>query len=149
MTPTEARDLDILTDVTRTLIDSHKGYETCVEAVDDAYALRKTFAERAAARDALIKEFQAEIAVLGGDAPTTGSVVGAAHRAWTGFKTLFADDEKAAIASVDEGEEFLAESIEDKLGDARLAPRTRELLIKAHASARDGERFASALDEAL
>ena len=149
MTPATAPDLDILIDVTRTLIDSHKGYETCVEAVEDSHALRKSFAERAAARSALIAEFQAEIRALGGEAPTAGSVVGVAHRAWTTFTTLFADDEKAAIEAVDDGEEFLAERIEDKLGDTRLAPRTRDLLQRAQTSAREGERFAEALDKAL
>ena len=149
MTSSAANDLLVLQDITRTLIDSHQGYETCVDAVEDNYALRRSFQDRAEARSRLIGEFQAEIAALGGEAPTAGSIVGAAHRAWTSFTTLFADDEKAAIEAVDDGEEFLAEKIEDKLGDTRLSPRTRELLQRAQQSAREGERFADALDKAL
>ena len=149
MTPQTARDIGVLNDVTQTLIDSHKGYETCVEAVGTNAALSKAFRDRADARSALIREFQTAVQTLGGTPATSGSVVGAVHRAWTSFTTLFADDEKAAIEAVDDGEEFLAETIEDKLGDTRLMPATRELLVKAHESAREGERFADALDNAL
>ncbi|WP_298916625.1 PA2169 family four-helix-bundle protein [uncultured Algimonas sp.] len=143
------KDIDILNDVTKVLIDSHKGYETCVEVSDDSYALQSNFRERAERRAGLIREFQAEVQKLGGAPSTAGSVAGAAHRAWTSFTTLFADDEKAAIEAIDDGEEFLADKIEDVLKDEALQPRTRELLQKAHADAREGERFADALDNAL
>ncbi|MGB3455594.1 MAG: PA2169 family four-helix-bundle protein [Litorimonas sp.] len=145
-----ANDIDVLNDVTKTLIDSHKGYETCVEASDDSYALQSNFQERAQRRAELIREFQAEVQTLGGQPSTSGSVAGAAHRAWTSFTTLFADDEKAAIEAIDDGEEFLADKIQAELEtNTTLAPRTRELLQKAHADAREGERFADALDKAL
>ncbi|MEM7729636.1 MAG: PA2169 family four-helix-bundle protein [Pseudomonadota bacterium] len=144
-----ANDIDVLNSVTKTLIDSHKGYETCVEAADDSYALQSNFQERALRRAELIREFQAEVQKLGGEPSTAGSVAGAAHRAWTSFTTLFADDEKAAIEAIDDGEEFLADKIEAELETQTLAPRTRELLQKAHADAREGERFADALEKAL
>ena len=143
-----AHDIDVLNDITKTLIDSHQGYATCVEAVGN-HALTKNFQDRADARRDLVNEFQQAVSDLGGTPETGGSVVGAAHRAWTQFTTLFADDEKAAIEAVDDGEEFLAEKIEDKLGDSRLQPATRDLLTRAHQSAREGERFADALDKAL
>ncbi len=142
-------DVAVLNTITKTLIDSHKGYETCCEVSDDSYALAKNFRERADARSELIREFQAEVTALGGEAATAGSVAGAAHRAWTGFTKMFVDDEKAAIEAIDDGEEYLAEKIEAALNDTSLAPRTQELLRKAHASAREGERFADALDKAL
>jgi uncharacterized protein (TIGR02284 family) len=145
-----ANDIDVLNSVTKTLIDSHKGYETCVEASDDSYALQQNFRERAARRAELIREFQAEVQTLGGEPNTAGSVAGAAHRAWTSFTTIFADDEKAAIEAIDDGEEFLADKIQAELeAQTLLAPRTRELLQKAHADAREGERFADALDKAM
>ena len=142
-------DVTVLNTITQTLIDSHKGYETCCEATDDNYALAKNFRERADARSDLIREFQAEVTSLGGEAATAGSVAGAAHRAWTSFTTIFVDDEKAAIEAIDDGEEYLAEKIEGALENASLSPRTQELLRKAHASAREGERFADALEAAL
>ncbi|GLQ21086.1 PA2169 family four-helix-bundle protein [Algimonas porphyrae] len=142
-------DIDILNDVTKTLIDSHKGYETCVDVSDDSYALQSNFRDRAERRAALIQEFQSHVRTLGGEPSTSGSVAGAAHRAWTSFTTLFADDEKAAIEAIDDGEEYLAEKIEACLNDAAIQPGTRELLQKAYTDAREGERFADALEKAL
>jgi len=144
-----ADDIAILNTITKTLIDSQKGYQTCCEVVDDSYALKSNFQERAMRRTALVREFQAEVQSLGGEPSTTGSVAGAAHRAWTSFTTLFADDEKAAVEAIDDGEEYLAEKIEAVLKSETVSPRTRELLQKAHADARDGERFADTLEKVL
>ena len=144
-----SNDINILNDVTETLIDSRKGYQKCIEVSDDSYALRSNFLERAQRRSQLIEAFQNEVRSLGGEPKDDGSVAGTAHRAWTQFTTLFQDDEKAAVAAIDDGEDFLADKIESKLNDEALAPRTRELLQQAHADARDGERFADALENAM
>lgn len=144
-----SNDINVLNDVTETLIDSRKGYEKCIEVSEDSYALRSNFQERAQRRSQLIQEFQNEIRTLGGEPTNDGSIAGTAHRAWTQFTTLFQDDEKAAVEAIDDGEDFLAEKIESKLEETTLNTRTRELLQKAHADARDGERFADALERAL
>ncbi|MGJ8558806.1 MAG: PA2169 family four-helix-bundle protein [Litorimonas sp.] len=143
------KDIDVLNTVTKTLIDSRKGYETCYKAVEDSYALKSNFQERAQRRRLLVEEFQAAVSALGGEPTDTGSVIGKVHRAWTSFTTVFADDEKAAAEALDDGEEFLAEKIENRLEETGLLPSTRELLKKAHADARDGERFADALEKVL
>lgn len=144
-----SNDIKVLNDVTETLIDSCKGYQKCVDVSEDSYALRSNFTERAQRRSLMIQEFQNEVRNLGGEPKEDGSVAGAAHRAWTDITTLFQDDEKAAVEAIDDGEDFLADKIQSKLEDGALAPRTRELLQQAHADARDGERFAEALDKAL
>lgn len=143
------QDIDALNSVTQTLIDSQKGYAKCCEVVDDSYALRSNFQERSQKRLNLVEQFQAEVRTLGGEPETNGSVAGKAHRAWTSFTTIFSDDEKAALEAIDDGEEFLAEKIEHVLAKEPLQPSTRALLQKAHADARDGERFADALEDAL
>lgn len=143
------KNIDALNSVTKTLIDSHKGYETCAEVSDDSYRLQSNFRERATNRAQMISQFQAEVRALGGEPQTSGSVAGSAHRAWTNFTTLFQDDEKAAVEAIDDGEEHLAEKIEGQLKDADLTPRTRALLQQAHSSAREGERFADALEGAM
>ncbi|GHA96196.1 hypothetical protein GCM10009069_18990 [Algimonas arctica] len=142
-------DIDVLNTVTKTLIDSRKGYETCCKVVDDSYALKSNFQERAQRRLLLIEEFQSAVGALGGEAVTTGSVAGKAHRAWTSFTSLFADDEKAAAEALDDGEEFLADKIEDQLSKSDLNLKTRALLTKAYADARDGENFADMLEKVL
>jgi len=142
-------DIDVLNSVTKTLIDSHKGYERCCEVVDDSYALRSNFQERAQKRLTLVKDFQDQVRKLGGEPEEDGSVAGKVHRAWTSFSTLFANDEKAAVEAIDDGEEFLAEKIEKVLSDHELLPGTRVLLHRAQADATDGENFADALEKAL
>lgn len=142
-------DIDILNTVTTTLIDSQKGYQQCIETADDSYALQQNFRERAQRRSQLVQEFQNEVRAHGGEPSTDGSIAGKAHRAWTSFSSVFIDDEKAAVEAIDDGEDYLAEKIENALENNQLQPRTRELLQKAHADAREGERFADALENVL
>lgn len=143
------QDIEALNSVTETLIDSQKGYAKCCEVVEDSYALRSNFQERAQKRLNLVEEFQAEVRALGGEPEDTGSVAGKAHRAWTSFTTIFSDDEKAAAEAIDDGEEFLADKIESVLEKQTFQPRTRALLQKAYVDAREGERFADALENVL
>lgn len=140
-------DIDVLNTVTKTLIDSRKGYETCCKVVDDSYALKTNFQERAQRRLLLIEAFQAEVTSLGGEPVTSGSVTGKAHRAWTSFTSIFADDEKAVAEALDDGEEFLADKIQKNMDLPNLKPTTRELLLNAQVDARDGERFADMLED--
>jgi len=125
----------ILNDVTQTLIDSYKGYLTCLEDMDESYSLRSQFSSRASSRSQLISEFQEAVRNLGGEPVTKGSVSGAAHRGWTKLSALFQDDEKAASLAVEDGERFLAEKITEQLRDPTLLPRTQSLLRDAYDSA--------------
>ena len=59
--------------------------------------------------------------------------------------SLFRDDEKAALEAVDDGEEHLAETIEDKLEKSEVQGQARALLQDALRSAREGEAFADRL----
>jgi uncharacterized protein (TIGR02284 family) len=143
------KDIDVLNDVTKTLIDSRKGYETCCEVADDSFALQSNFQARAQRRRLLVKEFQDEVRSLGGEPQDNGSITGSAHRAWTEFTSLFSNDQKAAAEAIDDGEEHLAKKIEDKLDEEDLTPKTRLLLAKAVLDARDGESFADKLEAVL
>ena len=140
------RDIKVLNSVTKTLIDSCKGYETCCEVSDDDYSLQQEFKRREQERRDLVAEIQMHVRKIGGDPEEDGSMAGAVHRGFTRFSSLFRDDEKAAISALDDGEEHLAEKIEDKLEDDELLPETRTLLQKAHTSAKSGETFADMLD---
>lgn len=131
--------IDILNDVTQTLIDSYEGYKTCLKDMEEGYALRSQFSSRAASRSQLISEFQVAVRDLGGEPVMKGSVSGAAHRGWTKFTALFQDDEKAARQAVDDGERFLAERINEQLRDPSLTPNTQILLRNAYASAIKGD----------
>lgn len=140
------RDIKVLNSVTKTLIDSCKGYQTCVDVSDDSYALQTEFTRRKSERDALVQEFQTQVRSLGGQPETSGSMTGAVHRGFTRFSSVFRDDEAAAISALDDGEEFLAEKIEDKLDVNELSPQSVQLLHKAMAAAKSGERFADIME---
>ncbi|WP_017931147.1 PA2169 family four-helix-bundle protein [Robiginitomaculum antarcticum] len=143
------QNVNVLNSVTKTLIDSCKGYETCADMSDDSYALRAEFNRRATERRALVNEFQHQVRTYGGEPKDDGSLSGVVHRGFTKFTGLFKDDEKAAVEALDDGEEFLAEKIEGKLDHDDLAPETRTLLKRAHSSARAGERFADLLEKSM
>ena len=136
--------IEVLNDVTKTLIDSQKGYEKVAEVADDNHALRSKFQTLAHERSELVTAFQARVRDLGGEPVTDGGAAGAMHRAWADFTSLFTKDEKAALEAVDDGEEYLAERAESRLKEKDLDTETVELLRRAHGSARHGEKFADA-----
>lgn len=135
-------DIDALNDVTKTLIDSQKGYQKVCEISDDSFKLRGKFQSLAAERADLIQAFQNQVRHYGGEPQTSGGMGGSMHRAWTDFTTLFQDDEKAALEAVEGGEEHLAKEAASKLENEELDISTRELLQRAQASACYGENFA-------
>lgn len=137
----------ILNSVTKALIDSSQGYQACAEVCEDNYKLQSEFARRRKERNEIISEFQNHVRELGGAPAETGSLSGAVHRGFTRFSSLFRDDEVAAISALDDGEEFLAEKIEDKLKDYIVDNSTAELLTKAHLAAKKGERFADMIGQ--
>ncbi|RFB05671.1 PA2169 family four-helix-bundle protein [Parvularcula marina] len=139
------KDVDVLKDVTKMLIDSQKGYAKAAEVTDDNYVLHAEFMERSQERAQLITDFQTQTQSLGAEPETDGGVLGTLHRAMTDFSSLFRDDEKAALGAIDDGEERLAEYIESKLDDD-ITPPTRGLLQKAHMSARAGEAYAERME---
>lgn len=136
--------IDVLNDVTKTLIDSQKGYEKVCEIAEEGHGLRSKFLALAAERRDLISAFQARVRDYGGEPETSGGVGGSLHRAWADFTSLFEDDEKAALDAVDDGEDYLADTIESKLKTDGLDQSTIDLLQRAKASARYGESFADA-----
>lgn len=137
--------IDVLNDVTVTLIDSQNGYRKVTEIATESHVLRGKFLERQTERTAIIEAFQQRVRELGGDPTTSGGIGGAIHRAWTDFTTLFRKDEKAALEAVDAGEDHLADRIESKMQTEGLDTASIELLGRALTSARDGERFADML----
>lgn len=136
-----------LNDITETMIDSYKGYEKCLEIAQDDYALRQNFQARAQERSQLINAFQNEIRQLGGEPVVEGSMAGAVHRGFTEFSSMFQQNEKAAVSAIDDGEEYLAEKIENILEDNSYTASAETLLKQAHQSAKAGERYADMIDE--
>jgi uncharacterized protein (TIGR02284 family) len=138
-----------LNEVTETMIDSYKGYEKCLEISQDSFGLRQNFQARAQERGQLINELQGEVRQLGGEPVTEGSITGKLHRSFTKFSSFFQDDEKAAVSAIDDGEEYLAEKIENCLESNSFASSTQGILQRAHASAKAGERYADMIEDRM
>lgn len=141
------KNVEILNDVTKMLIDSRKGYEKAAEVSEDNFVFQTEFQQRAGNRANLVNDFQGRVRHLGGEAETDGGALGKLHRMMTDFSAMFRDDVKAALDAIDDGEEQLADTIEDKLKEDDLDVDTRVLLQRAHASAKEGERFADRMDD--
>lgn len=138
--------INVLNSVTKTLIDSAKGYQACCEMADDSHALQTEFTCRAGERQALASRFQNQVRAYGGEPKDNGSVSGTLHRGFTRFSGAFMNDERAALEALDDGEDFLSEKIEDKLEYAGLTQETVSLLKEAQAQAKSGERFADIME---
>jgi len=143
----QSKQIDALNDITKVLIDSKKGYEKAYEMADDNYALKPQFLHRAQERGKLIDRFQAQVRSFGGEPQENGGMLGSAHRGWMQFTSLFEKDEKAALQAIDDGEDYLAEQVEERLKRDDIHGETRSLLNQAHQSARNGECFADELTD--
>lgn len=138
--------IEELNDVTRLMIDSYKGYQAACEECDDSFALKSEFQQRAERRSGYIADVQNYVRQLGGEPSTHGTARGAVHRGWMNFANVFQDDEKGAISSVENGESFLANRIQDCIEDGQLDAKAQDLLMKAHADAKSAERYFDRMD---
>ena len=127
------------------LIDSQKGYEKAAEVTDENYTLRSEFLQRSQERQQLVNDFQAQTRALGAEAQSDGGMLGSLHRAMTDFSSMFRSDEKAALGAIDDGEEQLADYIQDHMDDEISQP-TRQLLQRAQMSAREGEAYTERME---
>ncbi|MAP95708.1 MAG: hypothetical protein CMK07_12230 [Ponticaulis sp.] len=141
-------DIDVLNHVTRTLIDSLKGYELASDMVEGHEALQNSLRARAADRKSLIGRFQDEVRRQGGEPETSSGLLGRVHRTYVKIASLFDDDVHAALSAVDDGEIFLLDDIEDRMKLDHLSAETRNLLNLAMDSAIDGDAFAGRLSMA-
>ncbi len=87
---------------------------------------------------------------LGGDPSDTGSVAGAAHRAFLDFRQMFsARDDKAIVEEVERGEDYIKEKYQTALSSANLEPERRAIVERAYQSVRAGHDRVSALKHQL
>ena len=144
------KEIEILNDVTKMLIDSQKGYEKAAEVTKDSFQYNAEFLKRASQRAKLIEEFQQYIRTHGGEPEIEGGMLGKLHRITVDFITLFQNDVEAALDAIDDGEEELAEKIIGEIDDGKehLSSGSIIILEKALNAANEGENFAEKYSEA-
>lgn len=138
--------IEELNDVTRLMIDSFQGYREAASEADDSWALKNEFDQRAETRSRHIAAIQNYVRELGGEPSTHGTARGTVHRGWMKFANNFRDDEKGAIESVENGESFLANRIEDCLEDGQLDSTGKQLLQQAHVDVCSAANYFDRLD---
>ena len=114
-------DIHVLNSLIKTTLDSRKGF---IDAAEDAETTRfKTlFSDFAQDRADTAALLQAEVRRLGGNPEDDSSFIAAAHRTFMNLRELFsARDDKAIIAEVERGEDYIKGKYEEALLDHRSA----------------------------
>ena len=142
-------DLTIIKTLTSTLNDSVKGYRDAAEHTRSPQ-YKELFTDLGGKREQVAFDLQAEIARLGGDADTDGTIAGSLHQAWLDLKSaVTGHNDKAIINEVERGEDYLKEKFEAALKTDTLTGETRAAIERAWTSVREGHDTVSTLKHAL
>lgn len=135
-----------LESLTRIAIDSANGYENAADAAKSP-ELKRILADAGTKRRRLVDQLNTELVRIGGERQTSGTASGAAHRAFTQLSDMFGSGDEKATDRVEEGEDYIEEKFRDALDDNDFTPETREMLRRAHAELKEGERLADRLEK--
>lgn len=102
--------------------DSIEGYRAAAGIVVNA-ELEARFEQLCQRRERVRDALRAKLLEVGGEPTESGTVSGAAHRAFLNVRALVQDDKKAAAAEVQRGERMLTESFEAMLADGDVSPK--------------------------
>lgn len=137
MTATQQHDVKVLNDLIATTLDSADGYS---EASKDTKSsqLASLFRDRAAEREQVAGKLQQRVALLGGKAEDSGTVLASAHRMFTNLRTSLSKGDEAVIDAVESGEDHIKHKFEHALDDGKLTADTKAIIADANVSVRSG-----------
>lgn len=142
-------DIRVLNSLIKTTLDSRKGFQDAAQNAENTH-FASFFAEFAQDRSRAAALLQDEVRRLGGTPEDDGSFLAAAHRTFLDLKAKFTDgDDKAIIAEVERGEDYIKAKYEEALADRELSPATRTVIEEANRSVRAGHDRASQLKHSL
>jgi uncharacterized protein (TIGR02284 family) len=143
------KDVTILNTLIATLLDSIDGYQKSAGDIENQ-ALADKFNSRARERQAAVTKLQAAVASAGGNPEDDGTLLAGAHRAFINLKeAVTGRDDKAIVAEIERGEDYLKEKFETALADAGLSPAGRAAADEAWQSVRAGHDEMSALKHSM
>ena len=132
-----------------TLIDSVNGYEDAA-ANSEAGRFQQMFRERASERQRAVEDLRAEVRRLGGNPEDDGSFMGKTHQRFLDLKAAVTGrDDKAIIAEVERGEDYLKEKFETALNSGHLSGESRAAVERAYQSVRSGHDQMSQLKHSM
>lgn len=146
---TNTKDVSVLNTLIATLLDSVDGYQKSAGDVDNQ-ALADKFNARARERQGSIAGLQAAVAAAGGQPEDDGTLLGSVHRAFQSIREAVASrDDKAIVAEVERGEDYLKAKFETALAEVDLSPAARAAAEEAWQSVRAGHDEMSALKHSM
>jgi uncharacterized protein (TIGR02284 family) len=97
-----------------------------------------------------VTKLQAAVASAGGNPEDDGTLAGGAHRAFLNLKeAVMGRDDKAIVAEIERGEDYLKNKFETALADVDLSPAARAAAEDAWQSVRAGHDEMSALKHSM
>jgi uncharacterized protein (TIGR02284 family) len=142
-------DIAVLNSLIKTTLDSMKGYEDAARDAENTQ-FATLFAEFARDRSQVATRLQAEVARLGGNPEDDSSLLAAAHRAFMDLRqALTGKNDKAIIAEVERGEDYIKAKYEAAMKTADLSPTTSAVIAEGYGSVRAGHDKASALKHSM
>lgn len=142
-------DIEILNSLITTTIDSADGFErSAQDAASGRFA--QMFRAFGAERRAGVAQLQQAVRSLGGTPDDDGSLKADLHRRWVDLRAAISggedrDRDRAIIAEVERGEDYLKAKYDAALADTALAPAALAAIRDAYRSVRAGHDTASAL----
>lgn len=111
------------------ITDSRDGYSNAANIVAIP-TFKDVFNERAGERTAMMIKLEKAIRDAGGTPGVGGSALGAMHRSLMSIAAIVQDDEKAALKSIDDGEERLRQKFDVILRDGDLTPKDKAMIAQ-------------------
>jgi len=139
-------DIEILNSLITTTIDSAAGFERSAEDADSGQ-FATLFRDFGAERRQVVGQLQEAVRGMGGTPNDDGSLKADLHRRWVDLRAAISGDggDKAVIAEVERGEDYIKAKYEAALKDDALTPTAQSAIRTAYESVRAGHDTASAL----
>jgi uncharacterized protein (TIGR02284 family) len=141
-------DVSKLDDLIVTTIDSVRGYEQAAEHAD-AGRYATFFAEMASERLSVIEALSAESRRLGGTPAEYGSAAATIHRRWEDLRRVLGGGDKALLAEIERGEDYLKEEFGRVVDDSRMSPEPLAVVRQCYQSVLKGHDTARALRDQM
>ena len=124
---TRDQTIDLLNGLIQVAEDSHEGYTRAAEETEND-VFRALFNDLSAQRAAMVRDLQYQVAALGGPPESSGTVLGSAHRLFTGLKSAVSGhDPTAVLEEVERGETEAVRRFEKAL-DHDLPPGLSDVI---------------------
>ena len=144
-----SKDISVLNTLIATLLDSVDGFQKSAGDIDNQVLADKCNA-RARERQSAVTKLQAAVASAGGNPGDDGTLLGGAHRAFQSLKeVVMSRDDKAIVAEIERGEDYLKNKFETALAEVDLSAAARAAAEEAWQSVRAGHDEMSALKQSM